>query len=172
MVGNPQDGGFRAGIVRGIPYSPNDGCVKVVFMRGQVGLEFFLILGFCLAMLSVLISSSERQINENEKLDATVLSLSALNSVSNAINTVALQGNGAYMSASAFVPQSTKCFLLTSENRLACDIGDKYGRRVYGMKLLQNPGTITADCYSNYGWIDVMVTSSAGEISVYCARQA
>ena len=114
-------------------------------MRGQVGLEFFLILGFCLAMLTILISDSEREITENEKLDTAVLSLSALYSVSNAINIVALQGNGAQLAVSAFVPSKSKCYLpVASEQRLACDIGDAYGRRVYGMRLMAMPDTKTA----------------------------
>jgi len=142
-------------------------------MRGQVGLEFFLILGFCLAMLSLLIANSERQITENERLDAAVLSLSALNSVSNAINTVAIQGNGAQMAASAFVPSKSKCFLFAaSQQRLACDVGDSYGRRVYGMRLMAMPDTINDACYTVYGWMDVTVKKTGGKVEVYCARQA
>lgn len=141
-------------------------------MRGQVGLEFFLILGFCLAMLTVLISNSERQITENERLDAAVLSLSALNAVSNAINTVAIQGNGAQMAVSAFIPSKSKCFLLTAESRLACDIGDAYGRRVYGMRILAVPGSINDACYTVYGWMDVTVRKTSGNIEIYCSRQA
>jgi len=141
-------------------------------MRGQVGLEFFLILGFCLAMLTMLISSSERQITENERLDAAVLSLSSLNSVSDAINTVAIQGNGAQMIVTAFVPSKSKCFLLASGPRLACDIGDAYGRRVYGMRIMATPDTINDACYTVYGWMDVTVRKSSGKVEIYCARQA
>ncbi len=142
-------------------------------MRGQVGLEFFLILGFCLAMLTILISDSEREITENEKLDTAVLSLSALNSVSNAINIVALQGNGAQLAVSAFVPSKSKCYLpVASEQRLACDIGDAYGRRVYGMRLMAMPDTINDACYTTYGWMDVTVKKAAGKIEIYCSGQA
>jgi hypothetical protein len=140
-------------------------------MRGQVGLEFFLILGFCLAMLTILVSNSERQISENERLDAAVLSLSALNSVSDAINTVAIQGDGAQMAATAFVPARSKCFLVAAQ-RLACDIGDQYGRRVYGMRLLAVPDTINDACYTAYGWTDVAVKKSSGRVEMYCSRQA
>ena len=142
-------------------------------MRGQVGLEFFLILGFCLAMLTILIANSEREITENERLDTAMLSLSALNSVSNAINTVAIQGNGAQMAVSAFVPSKSKCYLpIASEQRLACDIGDAYGRRVYGMRLMAMPDTISSACYTTYGWMDVTVNRSSGKVGIYCSGQA
>ncbi|MFA6329131.1 MAG: hypothetical protein WCX64_00410 [Candidatus Micrarchaeia archaeon] len=140
-------------------------------MRGQVGLEFFLILGFCLVMLTILISNSEKQLTENEKLDSAVLSLSALNAVSNAVNTVAIQGNGAQMTVSAYIPKKAKCFLETSEQRLACDIGDAYGRRVYGMRLMATPDTINDACYTVYGWMDVTVKKSFGSVEIFCSMQ-
>jgi len=141
-------------------------------MRGQVGLEFFLVLGFCLAMLTILISNSERQLTENEKLDSAVLSLSALNAVSNALNTVAIQGNGAQMAVSAYIPSKSKCFLLTPDSHLACDIGDTYGRRVYGMRLMATPDTISDACYTTYGWMDVTVRKASGKVEIYCSMQA
>jgi hypothetical protein len=142
-------------------------------MRGQVGLEFFLILGFCLAMLSLLIANSERSITDNERLDSAVLSLSALNSVSNAINTVAIQGDGAKMTVSAFVPSKSKCYLPSNpEQRLSCDIGDAFGRRVYGMRLMAMPDSINNECYTVYGWMDVTVTKSSGKVSIFCSGQA
>jgi hypothetical protein len=140
-------------------------------MRGQVSLEFFLILGFCLAVLSVLISESEANISQNEKLDTAILSLSALNSVSNAVNTVALQGYGASMIVSVFVPQTAKCFILSPKNELSCDIGDVFDRRAYGMPLLTNPGTISTGCYTTSGWTAVTVNRSATEIGIYCQQQ-
>jgi len=141
-------------------------------MRGQVGLEFFLILGFCLVMLTVLISNSERQLVENERLDSAVLSLSALNSVSNALNTVAIQGNGAKMTVSAYIPPKTKCFLLAGPDRLSCDIGDAYGRRVYGMRIMAVPDTISDACYTVSGWMDVTVKKAAGKVEISCEMQA
>ena len=123
-------------------------------------------------MLTILISNSEKQVAENEKLDAAVLSLSALNSVSNAINTVAMQGNGAQMEVSAFLPAKSKCFLpIASEQRLACDIGDAFGRRVYGMRLILVPDTINNECYTVYGWMDVTVKKTAGKVEIHCERQ-
>lgn len=140
-------------------------------MRGQVGLEFFLILGFCLVMLTMLISNSEKQLAENEKLDAAVLSLSALNSVSNALNTVVIQGEGARMTVSAYIPPKTKCFLLTSPDRLSCDIGDTYGRRAYSMRILAAPETISDACYTVSGWMDVTVRKNSGKVEIYCTAQ-
>ena len=172
MVASAHDPGFRAGAVRVLPCGPCRAVLKKVFlMRGQVGLEFFLILGFCLVMLTILISNSEQQLVENEKLDAAVLSLSALDAVSNALNTVAIQGNGARMTVSVYLHSKAKCFLLTTADRLSCDIGDVYGRRVYGMRLMATPTTINDACYTVSGWMDVTVMKSSGNIEIYCSMQ-
>ena len=138
--------------------------------KAQIGIEFFLILGFSLSIVGMLIVNSEHQIAENDKLNAAILSLSALNGVSNAINTVFLQGNGSSLRTQVFIPDDTRCFVLNATTKtLMCDIGDASNRVVHGMQLYSVPSNISDWCYYGTGWVDVKVNSNQSFINMYCS---
>lgn len=144
--------------------------------RGQIGIEYFLIMGFALTVVGVLIANSERQLYENDKLDAAVLSMSAMNAVGNSANIVFLQGNGSSMRSSVFIPRGATCFILRTSGgypALACDIGDMTAtppRMAYGMSMYSWPGIIDSRCYTMAGWMDVVINNSgsANPVGIYC----
>ena len=149
----------------------------VLLDRGQIGIEFFLIMGFSLTIVAMLIANSERQLVANEQLDTDMLSLSAMNAVSNAANSVTLMGNGSSLRANVFIPSDARCFVpktSSGKNYLACDVGDTRNppRMAYGMMLVgASAPVISDDCYNRKGWISVIANSTgpASPIGVYCS---
>ena len=145
--------------------------------RGQIGLEFYLIMGFSLTVVAMLISNSERQLVANEKLDTDMLSVSAMNAVSNAANSASLMGNGSALRANVFIPSDARCFVpetSSGKQYLACDVGDYANppRMAYGMMLIATQApTISDDCYNLKGWMSVIVNSTgpANALGVYCS---
>jgi hypothetical protein len=139
--------------------------------RGQIGIEFFLVLGFALSIVGVLIMNSERGLEGNTRLDSAMLSLAAVNTVSNSINTAFLQGNGTLIRTQVFVPYGARCFVVNpATSALFCDVGDPQGRVVNGMSLYAVPTNVSDSCYSMTGWMAVKVNNSKEfGMGVFCS---
>ncbi len=144
--------------------------------RGQAAVEFFLILAFSLALLAILVSNAESQIAQTSLLEKTVMAQAALDSLSQSINFVYLQGNNSRTRTQILVPQGASgsggasCFFNFS-NALSCYIGDPQGRQVYTRNLLALPSQIDSDCYSS-GWKEVAVSNYDNRILVDCENIA
>ncbi len=138
--------------------------------RGQISVEFFLVVGFIISLVAILVANSEAQIARNTLLDNTLLSQSALDSVSNAIQTVYLQGNRSAIRQMVFVPRDANCFILDqAKKKLTCDVGDPEARLVYSRPLTAVPDTITADC-TEPGWLFVAVEYNQPFLNISCVK--
>ncbi len=144
--------------------------------KAQVAVEFFLVLGFALTLLSVLVANSEAQLAQNSLLDKSVLSRAALDSLTTSINFVFLQGNNSRVRAELFVPtgvsgsSNATCFFNFS-NSLSCYVGDPQGRQVYSRNLLVLPSSVGSNCFSS-GWKEVLVENRDNNIYVSCTSIA
>ncbi|MFQ5406211.1 MAG: hypothetical protein ACE5DI_03590 [Candidatus Micrarchaeia archaeon] len=137
-----------------------------------MSVEFFLLVGFSLAVLAVLLANTEAELAQNAVLDKAVLSRSALDSMTSAVNYVFLQGNNSRVNFELFVPQgpvsesSAVCFLNASSN-LSCFVGDLQGRLVFSRNLLVVPSKIEPECQT-FGWKNVTVVNYDNNVEVYC----
>lgn len=78
-------------------------------MKAQVSVEFFLLVGMMLGLMSVLFPIANKAINDVRSIDDAIIAKSAANSIASAANYVKLSGPGARLSASLFVPQNFQC---------------------------------------------------------------
>jgi len=146
--------------------------------RAQVGVEFFLLMGFALTVVGVLIANSEYQLSRNDRLDAAILGFSAMSTVASSANSVYLEGNGSSRRFGVFVPKDSKCFVARQESSyyiLACDVGDESGRMARSGPLYAAPAPeVQESCYSFAGWVDVVVNNSGSDpfVGIYCKRMA
>lgn len=82
--------------------------------RAQMSIEFFLIAGFILLAASVLISSSDQQLQETSALSSVVASRNALDlEVANA-RYAYYAGNNTVLSHISFIPANTTCFFFNA----------------------------------------------------------
>ncbi|MFA6049404.1 MAG: hypothetical protein WC792_05675 [Candidatus Micrarchaeia archaeon] len=136
-------------------------------------MEFFLVVGFSLALLAILVANAESQLSDNALVGRAVASSAALDSLSYAINFVFLQGNNSQARLQLFVPpgpsgaNNATCFFNFS-NTLACDVGDLQGRMAYSHNLLKLPSSVASSCFSS-GWKEVNVSNRNNNILVSCA---
>lgn len=150
----------------------------VLKFRGQVAVEFFLAMAFSLILVSLLVGKAQAQLDSNALLGKSVLSQSALDSVSSAINFVYLQGKGSRAEVFVFVPTGVSgsggasCFFNSAE--LSCYVGDEGGRNVYAKNLLPPKSelatllSIDSACYAS-GWMNIVVENAgSGGISMVC----
>jgi len=124
--------------------------------RGQLSVEFFLIVAFILVLTTMILSNAENSLTETRTLDRMALAKAAVVEASQAANLVAVQGNGSSIKRLLFVPPETICFLYDdADGVLYCDTGKN---TVRGPPLLVEP-SVYAPCLSS-GWMTVEITSN------------
>ena len=75
-------------------------------VRGQVSVEFFLVLSLLFALAAVLLTTAEAQLRDAESLNNAALSKAALDAVGSYVDLVYLSGNGSIVSGQVFIPAS------------------------------------------------------------------
>ncbi|MFH1780343.1 MAG: hypothetical protein ABH803_04370 [Candidatus Micrarchaeota archaeon] len=75
--------------------------------RGQISVEFFLVLSIMIAFILIIYSTVQGEITKQRDLNSIVLAQSALDSVSYLTNFVYLSGPGTSLSKEIFIPSST-----------------------------------------------------------------
>ncbi|MGC8850811.1 MAG: hypothetical protein ACP5O3_01090 [Candidatus Micrarchaeia archaeon] len=142
----------------------------MAFKRGQLGIEFFLVVAFVLVLGSVLSASVDEQVIAARALDRAALAKSAVDAVSHAINLVTLEGNGALASREVFFPAETQCIQYSSARKaLYCDVAG--AGKVYGVALYREP-TVLLNCFSSgtQGWFLVTVNGTSNGAQVNCTK--
>ncbi|NUN11594.1 hypothetical protein HUU53_03020 [Candidatus Micrarchaeota archaeon] len=108
-----------------------------MFKRGQISIEFFLVLSIMITFILIIYSNTQTEINQQRDLNSIVLASSALDSVTNLANFVYLSGPGTRQTREIFIPSSTSetpakasanCFYVDTggENRLYCTVVSDY----------------------------------------------
>ncbi len=134
--------------------------------RGQVSIEFFVLLAFLIVISSLLLNTIQGQASETQKLDKAALSKTALNSVAFALNYVFLSGNGSKITQQVFVPKGVFCFIYNSSDKtLECDIG--ISKKVHSLPLYAD---IPAPNCSYEGWLNIEAQNLNGNTSLSCTK--
>jgi len=133
--------------------------------RGQLSVEFFLIVAFVLVLATMLLSNVEAQLNDTKDLNRAATAKAAVAEVSHAVNAVALQGTGAMLNKEVFVPPETSCFSYNATaGALQCDTGKNI---VSGPALVTAPN-VSVSC-ARTGWMTAQARNEGGaNVSVYC----
>lgn len=75
--------------------------------RGQISVEFFLVLSIMIAFILIIYTLAQDEINKQRDLNTVVLASSALDSMAFMTNFVYLSGPGSSVSKEVFIPSST-----------------------------------------------------------------
>lgn len=138
--------------------------------RGQLGVEFFLIVAFILVLGAALSASTDAEVVNMRSLDRAALAKSASDAVAHAVNLVLIQGNGASVTRELFFPAETPCLQYSAEREaLFCEVPG--AGKVYSAAILAQP-QILSYCYSNgtAGWKLVTVRGTDVGAQVNCTR--
>lgn len=140
--------------------------------RGQVGIEFLLVLSFMLALTAVLLGSAEAHFRAAESLDKAALCKAALDSTASLINHAFLSGRGTRVSSELFIPDGSVCFIVNSSFSppvLQCDADALLSRRVESRGLRTAAVSFSAACPVS-GWLRVTAVNNGNSVSVTCAK--
>jgi len=138
-------------------------------MKGQVGIEFFFVIAFVLLLAISFTTTMESQVAQTKDLNRAALAKTVVDAVSQAVNAVALQGNGATVRTQQFVPSETICLQYNgSSTKLYCTIAGV--GTVSGTTLYAAPDVDTS-CFPSgeQGWLLINVNNTAGSVGVYCS---
>jgi uncharacterized protein (UPF0333 family) len=83
-------------------------------LRGQLSIEFFLVLSIIIAFSVILYNVSREEVAKTKASNAVLLSKNALDSLVQAADFVALSGNGSALNVSFFVSKEAKCLYYNS----------------------------------------------------------
>lgn len=149
--------------------------------RGQLSIEFFLIVAFILGLASALLTVSEDQVRQTTLLDRAALARNALDTVTHAANQVWLSGNGTRIVAEVFVPVNSICLLYNStQQRLYCDVAVRcpnnpsqfcytYGERLVTSQVIIDPATCPP--YNALtGWYSIQLSHNGTAVNAVCTR--
>ncbi len=144
--------------------------------RGQLSVEFFLILSIVIAFSVILYNISLEELGKTRAANAVVETKSALDSLSNAVDFVALSGNGSVVKRVLFVPKEAKCVYYDVNGRtLYCVIADEWLERisekrvVNGTRLVSsNAVAITCGVPLKPGWTEFTVNTSNNYVKLNC----
>ncbi len=141
--------------------------------RGQLSVEFFLIVSFSLLLAVFLLAQSETNLAENSRLSRAAIAKSALDSVVSDIDAVSVQGAGARLSASFYVPRDAFCFVVNASSKtVSCELGLNTTVRSYPYAAPRAP-SFAAECYptnSTAFWVSAVVENVNGTVRVNCTK--
>ncbi len=140
-----------------------------------MSVEFFLILSIVIAFSIILYNISFEELGKTRAANAVVSTKSVLDSLSNAVDFVALSGNGSVVKRVLFVPKEAKCvYYDSSSGTLYCVIADEWLERVSvkrvvnGTRLLTSSLAVTCSVPLESGWVEFTVNSSNNFVKVNC----
>ncbi len=140
--------------------------------RGQVGVEFFLVAAFMLALAAVMLTVAEGQLGGVESLDKAALSKSAVDSTAAMVDYVYLSGNYSQLRGEVFVPQGSLCFILNSSREtIQCDSDPSIPNRVESRPMRTAAVSFNDSCpptSSARGWFGLTVTNVNNSVTVNC----
>lgn len=153
--------------------------------RGQLSIEFFLIVSIIAVFALSLYTTGVAEIDKSSTVDDAVLAKSALDSLTSAVNIVALEGNGSTIKRELFVPKQSVCFLYNSTaKRFYCLITSNVTQVNYALDTLSNftygYKVVASNVTSVYcspsiarGWVYVTANNiGAGVVNLSCVGLA
>jgi uncharacterized protein (UPF0333 family) len=149
--------------------------------KGQLSIEFFLVLSIIIAFSIILYNVSRDEVANTRATTAIVVVKSSLDSLSQAVDFVALSGNGSALNFTAFVPREANCIYYNStRNSFYCVIYSPSLQRegasqqfVFGPPLAarlakQFESSCTGSFPLRPGWWELRAASVGGAVNVSC----
>jgi len=158
-------------------------CGVECYMRGQVSLEFILVVVFLLALITMLLPTANALADQISSLDELVAAKGALNAVASAIDYVVVSGDGARMHVDVYVPKNVHCFV---DNSLNCTLkackrweaknevtfcGELEVLNVSSTPFYSVSDLKVQNCDGKTGWVPVDVYADGSSIVVQCGEE-
>ena len=143
-------------------------------MKGQISVEFFLVAAFLVALAAGMLSSAQGHLSDAESLRKAVMAKSAVDSVAAWVNAVYLQGSGAEVSGSVFIPGGSVCLILNrtaDDAYLECDAHPSIEKRVSSTRVLARSLEFAPECppaSQSAGWFTIRARNVEGVVRVSC----
>jgi len=137
-------------------------------VKGQLSIEFFLILAIILVFTGMLLTASETQISGMHGLNDVIMSKNVLDGVASMADYVFLSGNGSKVSREFFIPQRLVCFAAgcTSSDRLCCFGIEFPGKKVESSQMFSIP-QVNGTCVAT-GWLRISTQNVNNVIFINC----
>ncbi|OIO27726.1 hypothetical protein AUJ16_02935 [Candidatus Micrarchaeota archaeon CG1_02_60_51] len=135
-------------------------------MRGQLSVEFFMVLSLILALAVILYAGTASQVSQARELDKSVLSKALVEGVAQAARQTWFEGNASSRSVDAFVPSGANCFYFNYSSReLYCFAPEgTVSAPAYAAVNASNCSTPLAP-----GWMHFEVYSDGARVWVNCS---
>jgi len=141
-------------------------------MRGQVSVEFFLMLTLVLSLAILLYTDTASQLSKTRGLDKAGQTAALVQQVASSARAVWFEGNASARAFDAFVPSSANClYWNASANNVYCLLVEPaaaVSAPCYGIPLVDASG-----CGSPLaaGWYSFSVSSNGSGVLVNCTRR-
>ncbi|HII38783.1 TPA: hypothetical protein HA318_02165 [Candidatus Micrarchaeota archaeon] len=138
--------------------------------KAQTGIEFFFVTAFVLLLAIYLVTASEGELTQTKNLNRVAVAKSVTDAVSQAVNTVALEGNGSTARIQQYVPADTLCLLYnTTSKKLFCIVSGV--GTVSGTQLYSAPA-VSQSCFpsGDQGWMLIKINNSGAGVGVWCTQ--
>ncbi len=149
--------------------------------RGQLGIEFFLILSVSIAFAIVLYNAVSEESAEAKVANQVIATKASLESLASAVDLVVLSGDGSVVKRSLLVPSKSICFYYDSgkqqffcvvyDEHLFDDVGDDSDKTNVYSKTLVKDITVGTKCTEPLapGWWQVTVKNNLGIVDLSCS---
>ena len=153
--------------------------------RGQLGIEFFLILSVSIAFAIVLYNTVNEESAESKVANDVIATKASLESLASAVDLVVLSGDGSQVKRSLLVPTRSICFyydpapkqqffcVVYDEHLFDDSPGDDAGKtKVYSKTLVKEISSGLVECAKPLepGWWQVTIKNDAGSIKLDCIQ--
>jgi uncharacterized protein (UPF0333 family) len=143
-------------------------------MRGQISVEFFLVAAFLVALAAGMLVTAQGHLSDAESLRKATMSKAAVDSVAAWVNAVYLQGSGAQVSGSVFIPAGSVCLILSkngADSFFECDAHPSIEKRVSSSRVLATAVEFLPGCPPQNpaaGWFNIKARNAEGVVRVSC----
>lgn len=149
--------------------------------KAQLSIEFFLVLSIIIAFSIILYNVSREETAKTRAAGAIVVTKSSLDALSQAVDFVALSGNGSALNLTAFVSREANCFYYNeSRGAFYCVIyspslqrGGASQQFVFGSRMATGLAKqFDSSCVSVFplrpGWWELRAASVGNAVNVSC----
>lgn len=146
--------------------------------RGQLSVEFFLVLSIIIAFGILLYNISVEEAGKTKALDAVVSVKSSLDGLANSVDFVTLSGNNSLIRKELFLPSEASCFYFNeSANAFYCTVESPYLKKITEKTFVESlplysttKPEFAAGCQPSLaaGWYEFTVKNNGGTPEISC----
>ncbi|MEM0475345.1 MAG: hypothetical protein QW343_00955 [Candidatus Norongarragalinales archaeon] len=149
--------------------------------KGQLSIEFFLVLSIIIAFSIILYNVSRDETAKTKAVNAVLLTKNAVDALSNAVDFVALSGNASALNSRVFISREANClYYNASRNAFYCVVTSPalqpsltekhlvFGPRLASTLAKNLEESCTASVPLRPGWWELRVRSVGDAVNVSC----